>query len=113
MQLNHLNLVVDDLAAARTFFVGLFDFELVRSGGEILAILSDRSGFTLVLMSGTAVYPDSFHVGFIVATHEEVDAQYQRVRASGIPVDQPPARRHGSYAFYFRALNGILFEVAA
>jgi catechol 2,3-dioxygenase-like lactoylglutathione lyase family enzyme len=113
MRLNHLNLIVDDLAAARSFFTELFDFELVRSGGDQLAILTDGRGFTLVLMTGAMAYPDSFHIGFIVDSHEAVEAQYERALTYGIPVEQPPARRHGSYAFYFRALNGILFEVAA
>jgi catechol 2,3-dioxygenase-like lactoylglutathione lyase family enzyme len=120
MKLNHLNLVVDDLAAATALFIDLFDFSLIRSGGEMLAILSDQSGFTLVLMNahrdgptGDPIYPAGFHIGFILPSREDVDAMHARVSAYGIPLGQTPARSHGDYGFYFTALNGILFEIAA
>jgi catechol 2,3-dioxygenase-like lactoylglutathione lyase family enzyme len=116
MNLNHLNLIVADLQAAVDLFVNLFDFSLDRSGGNKLAVLSNRHGFTLVLMSvdGAApIYPDGFHIGFILESPDQVDALHTRATQYGITVDQQPARRHGNYGFYFTALNGLLFEVTS
>lgn len=123
MHLNHVNLPVSDVAAARSFFERFLGFETVRAGGDALAILDDGHGTTLVLMnvgrldaardgSEAPVYPDGFHVGFIVDSRAEVDAVYARLAIAGYPLDHEPRRHHGSYGFYVTALDGILFEVA-
>ena len=49
MRLNHLNLCVGDLAAARDFFERHFDFHCVEQKGDALAVLTYRAGFTRVL----------------------------------------------------------------
>jgi catechol 2,3-dioxygenase-like lactoylglutathione lyase family enzyme len=80
--------------------------------------MSDRDGFTLVISDPTkfggdhAVYPEGFHVGFLLDTAEHVDATYARLAAGGLGVEPGPRDRRGSYGFYFRALGGILFEVS-
>lgn len=119
MRLNHLNLCVDDLAAARDFFVTTFDFELLGEKGGAIIILTDRQGFTLVLADvsrfGGKVpvrYPQGFHVGLLQETRAEVDVVYARLIAAGITPGHPPRNVHGSYGFYFNALGDILFEVA-
>lgn len=108
MQLNHLNLCVDDLAAARDFFVSAFDFALLGDKGG--AIVSQ--GFTLVLADvsrfGGEVpvrYPKGFHVGFLQETHDKVDAIYARLVAAGITPDHAPRNINGNYGFYFTALG--------
>ena len=117
MQLNHLNLCVDDLAQARTFFESLFDFETVDQRGKALVVMTDRQGFTLVLSDPKAFggdtphYPEGFHVGFIVEEPAQVDQTHDRLASAGIAVNAPKSLR-GSYAFYFTALDGILFEVS-
>ena len=82
-------------------------------------MLADRAGFTLVLSDvrrfggETPVrYPDGFHVGFLVATPEEVDRAYQRL-APALSIDHAPRNLRGGYSFYFTALGGILFEVSS
>jgi catechol 2,3-dioxygenase-like lactoylglutathione lyase family enzyme len=123
MHLNHVNLPVTNVAAARSFFERFLGFETVRAGGDALAILDDGYGTTLVLMnvgrldaardgSEPPVYPAGFHVGFIVDSRTEVDGVYARLAAAGHPLDHEPRRQHGSYGFYVTALDGILFEVA-
>lgn len=118
MQLNHLNLVVSDLAAARAFFIDLFDFQLLVQHGEAIAILSDGQGFILALSDAARfgeahpTYPKNFHVGFLLDQPTEVDQAYDRVVASGITPAHTPRTQHGSYGFYFTALNGMLFEIS-
>ncbi|HET7092672.1 MAG TPA: VOC family protein [Thermomicrobiales bacterium] len=117
MRLNHLNLPVDDLAAARSFFEHAFDFRCVRQAGDVVAVMADDHGFTLTLANArrfggaTPRYPEAFHVGFILDSPADVDAAYARLAAADVPLDRAPGRQHGDYGFYFTALNGILFEV--
>lgn len=120
MHLNHLNLPVADVAAARSLFTDLLGFAVTRDGGGAMAVLDDGHGTTLVLMdiarmhptaaSEPPVYPPGFHVGFILASRAEVDAMHARLVAAGNPPGHAPRRQHGSYGFYVTALDGILFE---
>lgn len=118
MHLNHLNLPVHDLDAGIALFRDWLDFRLVRRRGDALAILHDNAGLTLVLMAGAAfgrpdhVYPGAFHIGFLHSTQEAVDAAYERLARAPIQDLSNPGRVHGTYGFYFRALDGVLFEVA-
>ena len=118
MRLNHLNLAVSDLAAAQAFFEDLFDFQVFGKAGDLIVALDDGHGFMLVLANAARfdnavpVYPEPFHVGFNLDGRVQVDAMYTRVLASGIAVEHAPRMKHGHYGFYFRALDGIRFEVA-
>ena len=111
--LNHLNLVVSDLDAAEAFFTGHFGFA-VRTRHAALLVLDGEAGFVLVLsLAREAVsYPAGFHVGFLVADEEAVDAEYARLTAAGLPIPKPPREMRGSYGFYFHALDDLLFEVS-
>ena len=117
MHLNHLNLCVDDLTEARAFFERSFDFQTVDQRGKALVVMTDTQGFTLVLSDPKAFggasprYPEGFHVGFIVETRAHVDRTYERLASVGIETSAPKSL-HGSYTFYFTALDGILFEVS-
>ncbi len=118
MQLNHLNLCVDDLSAARHFFQSCFDFQFLEQKGEAVAIMSDGHGFTLVLSNPRAFknkmqpYPPGFHVGFLLETSDQVDQAYRRLAATEVQLPQKPGKIRDSYGFYFTALNDILFEVS-
>jgi catechol 2,3-dioxygenase-like lactoylglutathione lyase family enzyme len=116
MQLNHLNLVVPDVAAARQLFERHFGFrhQLTR-GANALAILEGRDGFVLVLAHGAppVQYPKPFHIGFFCATREEVQAKHTELQVAGLPLEMEPRMVHGSFGFYFTALEGsLLIEVA-
>ncbi|GER91225.1 glyoxalase [Dictyobacter vulcani] len=118
MQLNHLNLCVDDLAQARAFFQDRFDFQFLEQKGNAIAVMTDRHHFTLVLSQYRDIekeppaYPKDFHVGFILETCAQVDQTYSRLEATEIQLTQGPRNMRGSYGFYFKALNNILFEVS-
>ncbi|GGD57959.1 VOC family protein [Paenibacillus nasutitermitis] len=120
MKLNHLNLCVKDLNDATGLFQDLFGFELQDRKGDAIAVMKDEEGFTLVLSCSAAfggenpIYPEGFHVGFYVDTKEEVDRFYDRlVGANLIQPDQGAKNIRGGYSLYFKALDGILFEITS
>ncbi|MBY7130876.1 MULTISPECIES: VOC family protein [Bacillus] len=120
MKLNHLNLCVDDLLEARHFFETFFDFQFLEQKGKALVVMSDESGFILVLSDPKSfkgnkdvTYPEAFHIGFLVETTNEVDKSYNRLVAGGIEIDKAPyVMRGSSYGFYFTMFNGLLIEVS-
>ncbi len=119
MQLNHLNLCVDDLVEAHTFFQNCFDFQFLEQKGEAVVIMTDAHGFTLVLSDPRAFkqemrpYPEGFHIGFLLKTSDQVDQVYRRLVIAGVHLTQEPRKMRESYGFYFTALNEILFEVSS
>lgn len=118
MRFNHLNLIVADLDVARTFFLRHFAFQLQEQKANAITILNDGHGFTLVLANGKAFgveeihYPNGFHIGFLQETAEQVDQTYQQLLAEGITIERPPRSVHGTYGFYFTALDGLMIEVS-
>ncbi|OPH51851.1 glyoxalase, partial [Paenibacillus ferrarius] len=110
---------VIDLNEATGLFRDLFDFELQERKGDVIAVMNDKEGFTLVLscsaaLEGVPTYPEGFHVGFYVDTKEEVDRFYDRlVGKKLIQPDQGPKNMRGGYTLYFKALDGILFEITS
>jgi catechol 2,3-dioxygenase-like lactoylglutathione lyase family enzyme len=118
-QLNHINLTVPDVQASQEFFVKYLDFTCAEvKGDNKLAVLVGKSGFTLVLMSesfnrhGNHAYPDSFHIGFLVDSTDEVNQLYASLQRDGHAVDSPPASMRGVFGFYFTAPGNVLTEVS-
>lgn len=113
MKLNHLNLVVTDVAAAIRFFEDYFGFTCSEvKGDNLIAILRNDDDFTLVVMTSKEeqAYPKAFHLGFMQETEAEVRAVYDQLKAGGIPVGQEPRSIRGGYGFYFY-FDGIMIEV--
>lgn len=115
MKLNHLNLTVDDVAAAHQFlqtYFGLQDLGCNKNMG----FLSDDSGMILSLTHMKVAretevrYPASFHIGFGQASEEQVNEINRRLRDDGFDVP-PPGKAHGSWTFYFQAPGGFMIEV--
>lgn len=118
MNLNHVNLPVKDVAASSIFFEQYFDFKCIeKKGDNLIAVLQGKDGFTLVLMADSfnrnsaAVFPDAFHIGFLVNSKAEVNDIYHRLLAGGFAADKSPANIRGGYGFYFNAPGNILTEI--
>ena len=116
MRLNHLDLPVADVAAARDFYVEHLAFTHMETRGQNgLAILRDSDGLVLVLSrlqkSGSQHFPEGFHIGFHIAEEAAVHGLYSRLRAAGV-ADQPPSVQRGALSFYFHAPGDVLVEVA-
>lgn len=114
MQLNHLNLIVADLAEACHFFGCYFDFELLATKGSNLAILRGQAQFSLVLSQQSEIpqYPAGFHVGFVLESSQAVDRCFAHLQADYSAAIQQPRMMRGSYGFYVQAPSQILIEVS-
>ena len=110
MQLNHINLTVTDVEAAKSFLAKYFGLK-VQGGNKGMAFLSDNNGLLLSLMKGkgNVDYPSTFHIGFGQPTDAKVDEIYDRLIADGFKAD-PPQHLHG-YTFYIEAPGGFTVEV--
>jgi catechol 2,3-dioxygenase-like lactoylglutathione lyase family enzyme len=120
MKLNHINLPVDDVGITSQFFERFFDFECLEvKGDNALAVLKGEGDFILVLMSkafnknSDIIYPDAFHIGFLVKSEDQVDAAYQRLIAGNTIPENPPGRLRGQYGFYFKGPGNLLIEVTS
>jgi lactoylglutathione lyase len=114
MKLNHMNLVVDDVPAARAFLERFFGLRAVGDGHKNFVILLDEDGFALTLMGvgrdNAVGYPKTFHIGFIQPDNAHVDAINQRLKADGVDVG-PPSEQHGAWSFSCNAPGGFTIVV--
>lgn len=114
MILNHAQLVVRDVAASRAFYgewFGLVDAVHEEPG---FVILRDPAGGLLALHAGTPARDpgDAFHIGFQVATLDEVLAFRERARAAGL--EEVAFDRAGGFGFArVRDPDGHAVEVYA
>jgi len=110
MKLNHLNLTVTDVSAAREFLETYFGMKCEGTRGNAFAAMVDDEGFILTLMKGKDVhYPGTFHIGFPQANEQEVDRINRLLEENGFEVE-PPMHAHG-YTFYVKAPGGFTVEV--
>ncbi len=115
MNLNHINLPVDDVAASRDFFVKYFGmktiFELPKN---TLAILKDDGGMILNLShfdkKHEIQYHKDFHVGFFLETRDEVNGIHATMIADGLDAGTPK-EMHGRWTFYVKSPGGFETEV--
>jgi lactoylglutathione lyase len=117
MIINHINLTVSDVPAAKTFLETYFG---MRGMGEErenknFTVLFDDAGLVLTLMKGargSAVeYPSTFHIGFGQPDEAAVNAIYERMKADGF--DVKPPERHHAWTFYVNAPGGFMVEIMA
>ena len=115
MQMNHVNLAVTDVSAARAFLETYFGLRcLVAPEPDTIVVLSDESGCIVALSNfkkgDAVVYPSGFHIGFMQPSREAVDAIHARLSGDGIAVG-PCKEFHGAWTFYFKAPGGFTVEV--
>ena len=110
MILNHINLSVTDVAAAKSFLEKYFGLSELGGGNRNRAFLRDDRGLVLSLFKGKDVhYPGTFHIGFIQDSEAKVDEVNRRLKEDGFDVDAPQ-RLHG-WTFYVEAPGGFTVEV--
>lgn len=114
MKLNHINLVVSNVAEAIVFFETYFNFKCTGiKGDNVVAILKGADDFILVIMTnkeGKAIYPDAFHVGFMLDNTNAVTETYEKLKSGGIDVGQEPRKIRDSFGFYF-IFDTLMIEV--
>jgi len=117
MRLNHLDLPVRDVAAARDFFETWLDFTHVETrGANGLSILRDASGLVLVLSRlqrrGARRFPAGFHIGFHLETEAAVVHLHARLSGAGLGEIAAPSMQRGAFSFYCHGPGDLLIEVA-
>jgi catechol 2,3-dioxygenase-like lactoylglutathione lyase family enzyme len=116
MKLNHLDLQVSDVPAARRFFETYFGFRCPHAR-EGLVILEDEAGFVLAVsnLSQASVphYPEDFHVGFIVERVEQVKEIYDRLQKAGVSMKLDLQQMGPHLTFLCYAPDAIPVQVSA
>jgi lactoylglutathione lyase len=108
--LNHLNLTVSDVAAAKAFLETYFGLIDIGGGNKNRAFLRDERWLVLSMFKGKdVVYPGTFHIGFSQPSEAKVDEINARLKADGFDV-APPEHSH-AYTFYVHAPGGFTVEV--
>jgi predicted enzyme related to lactoylglutathione lyase len=114
MKLNHINLVVPDVAKAIKLFETCFNFKCTGIKGDYaVAILKGADNFTLVIMKsrdGQGNYPDAFHIGFMLDSTDAVTEAYDKLQNAGIAVGREPGKIRDSFGFYFN-FDNLMIEV--
>lgn len=112
MKLNHVNLTVTDVPAARSFLEKYFGLRIAGERGDAFAAMFDDDGLVLTLMKDKQVsYPRTFHIGFAQENEERVNEIHRQLLQDGYDV-APPRRAHG-WTFYVDAPGGFQVEVLA
>jgi catechol-2,3-dioxygenase len=113
MKLNHINLTVTDVPASAEFLQKYFGMRLAEGSEKNFVVLFDDDNLVLTLMksprSQEVNYPATFHIGFMQASDEDVNALNRRMQEDGYDV-APPARLH-AWTFYVNAPGGFQVEV--
>lgn len=116
MKLNHLDLPVTDIGAARSFFERHFGLRCLVQRDDGFALLVDEGGFALtfsLLPAGQApVYPSGFHIGFNLGSEQEVRAVYDRLLRAGVTVLRPLEGFPGALSFQCQGPAAVVVEVA-
>lgn len=119
-KLNHLNLAVSNVPELTRFFETGFGLQLAAQRGQgKFSLLLGEDGFVLALMhdknAGPKPYPGFFHVGFQVASKQEVHQHHERLIQAGFEPPTPAILERGgpkAYGFYCPAPGGVLVEVS-
>jgi len=117
MHLNHIDLQVSDVSAARRFFEEHFGLRCVFQRREQLASLRDDAGLEFgvsnLFDSPPPVYPNDFHIGFILDKESDVRATYDRLQKAGVTMKTVISRGGPNVYFMCIGPDGLGIEVRA
>jgi catechol 2,3-dioxygenase-like lactoylglutathione lyase family enzyme len=116
MRLNHVDLQVADVDAARAFFESYFDLRVTYQRAGEIALLKDEAGMLLgvsnLFASPPPQYPSDFHIGFRLGSAAEVQGKYEEMMAGAVPIRREPQSGGPAYFFVCLAAGGIPVEVS-
>ena len=112
LRLCHVALVCADLAASEAFYVHVLGLKVVWWPDQDNVYLSNGHD-NLALHRGSVVPGGALdHIGFAVASRDDVDAWHLRLQAAQITVAAPPkTHRDGSRSLYCRDPGGTLVQL--
>lgn len=113
MKLNHVNVPVTDVDAAKEFLEQYFDFQYL--GGDGMVAVLEGEDDTIIGLSPVDSeddVPDSIHIGFFVDNRETVDEMHHLLETEGYHVGSVHERHH-TYDFYVWAPGELTIEVGS
>ena len=114
--MRHVALNVSDVAACERFYVGLLGMQVEwRPDDDNVYLTSGHDNLALHRIAKPAG-PDDVqrldHVGFFIATPEQVDDWYDFLVANDVViVAEPRTHRDGARSFYCRDPEGVVVQV--
>ena len=117
MKLNHIDLQVSNVSAAREFFETHFGLRCTYQRREQLALMDDGDGLVLAVSnlfdSPPPVYPNDFHIGFILDNESDVRAVRDRLVTANVPIKTDLSRGGPNIYFMCVGPDGVVIEVRA
>jgi catechol 2,3-dioxygenase-like lactoylglutathione lyase family enzyme len=117
VRLNHLNLQVSDVDAARKFFETFFNLNCTYQRHNQIAFFGDVTGFEFAVSnlfnSRPPAYPSDFHVGFVLESTADVRDLYNRLKAAGVAMKLDLGIQGPMLVFQCEGPDAIPIEVRA
>ena len=109
MNLNHINIVVQDVDKAVNLFTKHLGFSLIVNRNSKMAVLKNSNNFALVIWGQelnhtehTPEYPENFHIGFYQKDEQEVWDIYEKLKQEAdLQFENEPEKIRNTFGFYF------------
>lgn len=111
MKLNHMSFPSSDVDATATFFEQHLGCTVAARGA--IWILK-RPGFDIVIDDAgdhPVEWPHNFHIGFELASPDEVRALYEQMSAAGVVTKTEVLKHVRGSRFFCEAPGGVLVEI--
>lgn len=113
MILNHLDLPVTNIQKTKAFFETYFSFKCIFERADGLTVLLDKIGFALTLsLSEHEIYPNGFHLGFMLRTEKELLDNYEKFLNSDVKIVRKLGILGEALTFQILAPENILVELS-
>lgn len=117
MRLNHINLVVTDVAKAIRLFEQHLGFTCLENRKDAVGVMRNEENFILIFWSSklnkttTVSYPENFHIGFYQQDKEAVVKIYEGLKNEDVTFDSEPRKLRDTFGFYFH-FDKIMIEIS-
>lgn len=119
MRINHMNLVVTDVAKAIELFENHLGFTCIENRKDMVGVLTNEDKFILIFWSAklnksAAVnYPENFHIGFYQEDQEAVRRIYEALKVNGgeLTFESEPRKLRDTFGFYFH-FDQLMIEIS-
>lgn len=111
MRLNHMSFPSSDVSATATFFEAHLGCTVAGRGASWIL---KRPGFDIVIDDAgdhPVEWPHNFHIGFELATLDEVRALHDRMIAAGVGMKTGVFKHERGSRFFCEVPGGVLVEI--
>ena len=117
MKINHMNLVVTDVAEAVRLFENYLGLTCIENRRNAVAVLTDENDFVLIFWSsklnktGEVNYPENFHIGFYQPDKASVLKIYDELQRAPVKFESAPGKLRNTFGFYFY-FDRLMIEIS-